>query len=133
MNISFMHLKGQGRKMTRKQWKTKIKKACNAAGTYHPSFETAIDTLAGILETRDKAEKDYIDNGSEPVIHHTNKNGAVNVVKNPALAVVEACNADALAYLRDLGLTAKGLKSIGLNIDTKEKQGLGDVLADLGI
>ena len=119
--------------MTRKQWKTKIKKACNAAGTYHPSFETAIDTLAGILETRDKAEQDYIDNGSEPVIHHTMKNGAVNVVKNPALAVIEACNADALAYLRDLGLTAKGLKSIGLNIDQKETKGLGDVLADLGI
>ena len=49
------------------------------------------------------------------------------------MAVVEACNADALAYLRDLGLTAKGLKSIGINIDAKEKQGLGDVLADLGI
>lgn len=119
--------------MTRKQWKTKIKKACNAAGTYHPSFETAIDTLAGILETRDKAEKDYIDNGSEPVVEKKYSNGAVNVVKNPALAVIEACNQDALAYLRDLGLTAKGLKSVGLNIDTQEKKGLGDVLADLGI
>ena len=37
--------------MTRKQWKSKIKKACTNAGTYHKSFETAIDTLAGILET----------------------------------------------------------------------------------
>ena len=119
--------------MTRKQWKTKIKKACKDAGTYHHSFEMAIDTLAGILETRDKAEEDYIDSGSEPVITHINKNGAENVVKNPALAVVEACNQDALAYFRDLGLTAKGLKSVGLNIEQSKKQGLGDVLADLGL
>lgn len=119
--------------MTRKQWKTRIKKACNEAGTYHPSFETAIDTLAGILEMRDQAEQDYIDGGCEAVIEHTNKNGAVNIIKNPAFAVVESCNQDALAYLRDLGLTAKGLKSIGLNIDKKQSQGLGDVLANLGI
>ena len=126
-------LKGQGTKMTRKKWKSRIKKACIEAGTYHPSFETAIDTLAGILETRDQAEQDYIDGGCEAVIEHTNKNGAVNIIKNPAFAVVESCNQDALAYLRDLGLTAKGLKSIGLNIDKKQSQGLGDVLANLGI
>ena len=42
--------------MTKQRWKNKIKKAAQAAGTYQPYFDTVIETLAGILETRDKAQ-----------------------------------------------------------------------------
>lgn len=119
--------------MTRKQWKSKIKKACTNAGTYHKSFETAIDTLAGILETRDKAEEKYLNAGSEPIVKHTNKGGATNIVKNPALAVIDSCNLQALAYLRDLGLTAKGLKSLGIEVEKKEESSFEKLFADLGI
>ena len=119
--------------MTRKQWKGKIKKACSEAGTYHKSFETAIDSVAGILEIRDKAEEKFIALGSEPIVKHTNKGGATNIVKNPALAVIESCNMQALAYLRDLGLTAKGLKSIGIEVEKKEENSFEKLFADLGV
>jgi ABC-type enterochelin transport system substrate-binding protein len=119
--------------VTRQKWKNKIKKACVEAGTYHKSFQTAIDTLAGILETRDKAEEKYIAAGSEPIVKHTNKAGATNIVKNPALVVVSDCNVQALAYMRDLGLTAKGLKSLGVDVEKKEDNSLEGILSDLGI
>ena len=119
--------------MTRQKWRNRIKKACVEAGTYHKSFQTAIDTLAGILETRDKAEEKYIAAGSEPIVKHTTKGGATNIVKNPALAVIESCNVQALAYLRDLGLTAKGLKSLGIEVEKKDESSFEKLFADLGI
>lgn len=119
--------------MTKKQWKTKIKKACTAAGTYQKFFDIAIDTVAGILETRDKAEERYINTGSEPIVKHTNKSGATNIVKNPCLVVIGDCNMQALAYLRDLGLTAKGLKSLGVTIEKEDTNSFEKLLSDLGI
>lgn len=119
--------------MTRTRWKNKIKKTCIEAGTYQPYFDIAIDTLAGILETRDKAQEKYAAAGFEPIVKHTNKGGATNIVKNPALAVISECNMQALAYLRDLGLTAKGLKSLGVAIEKTEDDSLESVLANLGI
>ena len=85
------------------------------------------------METRDKAEEKYIAAGSEPIVKHTNKGGATNIVKNPALAVIESCNVQALAYLRDLGLTAKGLKSLGIEVEKKEEGSFEKLFADLGI
>ena len=93
-------------------WKKRIKKACEEAGTYSPEFDYVIDTLAGIMENRDKAQKQFKDSGSNPVVTHTNKAGATNIVKNPALVAVMDCDAQALAYWRDLGLTPAGLKKI---------------------
>ena len=119
--------------MTKKQWKTKIKSACKKAGTYQEFFDIAIDTIAGILETRDKAEAKYVAAGSEPIVKHTNKSGATNIVKNPCLVIIGDCNMQALAYLRDLGLTAKGLKSLGVTIEKEEENSFEKILADLGI
>ena len=84
--------------MTKTKWRNKIKKACTEAGTYQKYFDHVIDTLAGILETRDKAQEKFEISGGNPVIVHTNKAGAQNVVKNPALCVVMECNTQALAY-----------------------------------
>ena len=96
--------------MIKKVWKNRIKSACEEAGTYKPCFDDVIDTLAGILEKRDDAEKIL---GKEPVIiEHTNKGGAVNLEQHPAVRLINDLNRDALTYWRDLGLTPKGLKAI---------------------
>ena len=82
------------------------------AGTYQPYFEYAIDTLAGILETRDDAQRAYEQSGRQPVM-----------------------NAQALVYWKELGLTPKGLKAINekaMKTGTK-KNTLGDALRELGI
>ena len=120
--------------MTKTKWRNKIKKACTEAGTYQKYFDHVIDTLAGILETRDKAQEKFEISGGNPVIVHTNKAGAQNVVKNPALCVVMECNTQALAYWRDLGLTPIGLKRLGeKGIIKDDGGGLAAALADLGI
>lgn len=121
--------------MTKRQWKNKIKSACEKAGTYQEYFESVIDTLAGILETRDKAQAKYEETGCNPIVKHTNKAGASNIVKNPALVVIMDCNAQALAYWRDLGLTPAGLKRLGEKglINKDNSGGLAGALAELGI
>lgn len=120
--------------MKRRAWKSKIKKACKTAGTYQPFFDSVIDSLAGILEMRDAAEVQYIENGASPVVEYTNKNGATNIVKNPALVIIMEINAQALAYWRELGLTSKAYKAMtgGLTVP-EEESSLEQVLAELGI
>ena len=121
--------------MKKSTWKNKIKKACIEAGTYQIYFDSIIDTLAGILEIRDKAQEKFEQSGGNPVVMHTNKGGATNMIKNPALVAIMDCNSQALAYWRDLGLTPAGLRRLGdkglLNKD--DGGGLADALAELGI
>lgn len=120
--------------MTRKRWRETIKSACETAGTYQPFFDSVIDTLAGILETRDKAERQFKKGGSEMVLQHTNARGATNNVKNPALVLLLDCNAQALAYWKELGLTSRSYKAMTGSLSVKvESRGFEEVLADLGI
>ena len=121
--------------MTKIKWKKLIKQACEDAGTYQSYYDSVIDTLAAIMETRDDALKQYKDEGSEPVIEHTNQGGNTNTVKNPLLVMVMDCNAQALAYWRELGLTPAGMKRLGeKSVAKKEvKASLASALADLGI
>lgn len=98
--------------MEKRRWKSKIKTACKKAGTYQPFFDQVIDTLAQLLEMRDNALEKFDQSGGNTIVKHTNKGGATNIVKNPALQVVMDCNTQALAYWRDLGLTPAGLKRI---------------------
>lgn len=121
--------------MKKSAWKKKIKRACTEAGTYAPYFDSVIDTLAGIMETRDDAAEKYTASGGQSVVMHTNKGGNTNIVKNPALVVVDDLNKTALAYWRDLGLTPAGLKRINESAlkDGQNKNTLGSVLKDLGI
>lgn len=98
--------------MKKAGWKKKIKEATEAAGTYQPFFDGVIDTLADILSKRDDAQALYEASGNQAVVKHTNKGGATNIAKNPALVVISELNTQALAYWRDLGLTPAGLKKI---------------------
>ena len=121
--------------MNKDEWKIKITQACKKAGTYREYFDSVIETLAETMEMRDDAREKYYKSGGNSIVSHTNKGGNTNIVKNPALVVIDDLNKTALAYWRDLGLTPAGLKRIN---DTalkgnSEKPTLGSVLKDIGI
>ena len=115
-------------------WERKITKACNEAGTYEPFFKLVIKQLSQIMEMRDNAMRQFKASGGQPVVAHTNKGGHANIVKNPALQVIDNCNSQALAYWRDLGLTPKGFKMLsGKDIAEKKETGFEELLAGIGI
>ena len=120
--------------MEKAEWMRKIKAACKKAGTYQPQFTYIIETLAQIMEDRDKVHEQYVSTGSHPTIIHTNKAKEQNVVKNPMLVMELDLNAQALAYWRDLGLTPAGLKKLNAEVvkDQKSAGGLEKLLAGLG-
>lgn len=120
--------------MEKKEWERKIKAACKKAGTYQPHFNYVIETLAQIMENRDKVHEDYVADGARPTVIHTNKAKEANVVKNPMLVMELELNAQALAYWRDLGLTPAGLKKLNAEVvkDQKTAGGLEKLLAGLG-
>lgn len=119
--------------MDKKAWKKKIKEQCEAVGTFNKAFLPVIDTLADTLEQRDLVYKAFLDSGGEPIVEHTNKAGATNIVKNPALVLWDDLNKSALAYWRDLGLTPSGLKKIDEKaLKPKKKDALAEALKAIG-
>jgi phage terminase small subunit len=118
---------------TKAEWKTKIITACQEAGTYRPFFDDVINTLAAIMEIRDSAVEQYEKSGGNPVVAHTNKGGHTNIVKNPALAIINEQNQQALAYWRDLGLTPRGFKQLNGDAVQKKETTFEDVLSKLEI
>lgn len=119
--------------MDRAEWKPRIEQAARDAGTYQPFFDDIIETLAGILETRDKTEEQFKQTGGNAVIQHTNKGGATNVVKNPLLVMVNDLNSTALTYWRDLGLTPKGYRQLSGKEVEKKGGGFEELLSGLEI
>ena len=120
--------------MEKKEWVRKINAACRKAGTYQPQFRYVIETLAQIMEDRDKVHDQYVASGSHPTITHTNKAKETNIVKNPMLVMECELNAQALAYWRDLGLTPAGLKKLNADAVKVKQQSAGGIerlLADL--
>lgn len=120
--------------MEKAEWIRKIKAACRKAGTYQPQFRYVIETLAQIMEDRDKVHEQYVSSGAHPTIIHTNKAKEQNIVKNPMLVMELDLNAQALAYWRDLGLTPAGLKKLNADVvkDKTASNGLEKLLAGLG-
>ena len=121
--------------MKKAGWRKKIKTACETAGTYQPFADHIIDTLAGILEMRDDAVEKFRLTGGNTIVTHTNKGGATNIVKNPALVVISEMNAQALQYWAALGLTIKSYKQIGGDPKTGGANAVTveDIFAGLGI
>ncbi len=118
--------------MNKKEWKKKIEQACNDAKTYKPFFDGVIDTLAQILETRDSVHEQYLENGAEPtIIKYTDRSNQPNVYKNPMLIMENDLNSQALAYWRELGLTAQGLKKLNVDIVKEDRVSFEDLLSEI--
>lgn len=98
--------------MTAKKWADEVRAQAKAVGTYREAYEPVIVTLATVLEQRDRAYADYIEDGARTTIEKESDRGAKNVGINPKLRAWQDLNAQALAYWRDLGLTPAGLKRI---------------------
>ena len=98
--------------MTASRWKKIIIEQTTNIGTYNKAFDPVIADLSAILEQRDAAYKQFVDEGKHLMVEKTSDRGAVNIVQNPLVTLWDKLNATALAYWRDLGLTPKGLKAI---------------------
>lgn len=120
--------------MKKADWKREIVKKCESVGTYKKEFLPVINTLADILEERDRVRTQYRQEGSHSVVEFVSDRGAVNKRKNPLLLTWEDLNKDALAYWKELGLTPAGLRK--LNAETVKGQeaagSLEKLLAGLG-
>lgn len=119
--------------MEKQEWKNRIENACKEAGTYEPAFDDVIDTLAGILTNRDEAEKQFRKMNCQPIVQHTNKGGNTNLVKNPALVVMNEMNAQAMMFWKELGLTAKAYQAMQKNGFQKKEASFEDMLSGIGI
>ena len=119
--------------MGKRKWKNRITRSCKEAGTYQNQFDDVIDTLAGILENRDRAQEQFEAMNCQPVVQHTNKKGSVNLVKNPALVIINECNAQALTFWKELGLTAKSFQSMQKAGFRPKETTFEDVLKNIGV
>lgn len=119
--------------MKKKTWIAKIKENCVAAGTYKPFFDDVIETLAGILEMRDSAQKEFENSKRGIAIEVSSRSGGTTMKKNPAYVMILELNTQALQYWRDLGLTPSGLKKINEDaMRGRKRNALADALKEFG-
>ena len=106
------------------QWRPKIKKQCVEMNTFKPSFNSAIDALAKILEQRDAAIDKFKSDGCQIMIEKVSDRGSVNPAVNPLVQLIDKLNNTALAYWRELGLTPLSYKKMqGSSAPAEEKKG----------
>ena len=118
--------------MTKSKWKKLILDQMNALSIQKDAYNPAVETLAGILEQRDKTFKEFKSSGGHSVVEYTNKGGSTNMTKNPLLILWDDLNKSALAYWRELGLTPSSYKKMTGDTPKKEKPGgLAAALASL--
>lgn len=89
-----------------------VHQKCRRLGIWHPEFEVPARRLAKIYVRIADVESRIEADSFEPVVEHTNKSGATNMVKNPLLSQIDALYDQALVYERELGLTPAALKRI---------------------
>ena len=117
--------------MTKSKYKNLILEQLLALKIYESSYDHVIESLAAILEQRDKTFREFKKSGGESVIKYTNKGGSTNMTKNPLLGMWDELNKTALAYWRELGLTPSSYKKFTGEGAKKEinKKGLAAALA----
>ena len=119
--------------MTKSKWKTVIMQQLSALHLQDDAYNSVIESLAAVLEQRDKTFTEFKKSGGKSVIEYTNKGGSTNMTKNPLLALWDELNKTALAYWRELGLTPSAYKKItgeGAKKEAKAK-GLAAALANI--
>ena len=118
--------------MKKADWRREIIKKCESIGTYRKEYLPIINTLADIMEERDRVRTRYRSEGAEVLVEKKSDRGAVNKVKNPLLTAWEDLDRIALAYWRDLGLTPAGFKKLTSESDKVQNTGgLEQLLAGL--
>lgn len=119
--------------MSKIKWKNLINKQLSALGLQNDAYDSTVESLAMILEQRDKTFEEFQDSGGKSVIEYTNKGGSTNMTKNPLLVMWDELNKTALAYWRELGLTPSSYKKLtGEGPKKKEKKkGLAAALASI--
>lgn len=119
--------------MSKTKWKNLIKKQLTALGLQNDAYESTVESLAAILEQRDKTYDEFQQSGGKSVIEYTNKGGSTNMTKNPLLVLWDDLNKTALAYWRELGLTPSSYKKLtGTGAKQEEsKKGLAVALASI--
>ena len=119
--------------MSKTKWKNLIKKQLTALGLQNDAYGSTVESLAAILEQRDKTFEEFQQNGGKSVIEYTNKGGSTNMTKNPLLVLWDDLNKTALAYWRGLGLTPSSYKKLtGTGAKQEEsKKGLAAALASI--
>lgn len=118
---------------SKKKWKNLILKQLDSLGLNEDAYESSVDSLAAILEQRDKTYQEFRDSGGKSVIAYTNKGGSTNLTKNPLLVLWDDLNKTALAYWRELGMTPSSYKKVtGTGVKREEpKKGLAAALASI--
>lgn len=118
--------------MTKNRWKALILDQMKELGVADPAYHSAVETLASILEQRDKVHKEFRASGGKAAQEYTNKAGATNLTKNPLLVLWDELNKTALAYWRELGLTPSSYKKMtGDPMKRERPKGLSAVLETL--
>lgn len=119
--------------MTAAKWRAKIKQQCEEMKTFQTSFNSAIDTLAKILEQRDAALDQFKKEGSILIIEKVSDRGAVNSGINPLVRLIDTLNNTALSYWRELGLTPSSFRKMaGTTAPAEEKKsGLAEALKSI--
>lgn len=118
---------------SKKKWKNLILKQLDSLGLNEDAYESSVDSLAAILEQRDKTYQEFRDSDGKSVIAYTNKGGSTNLTKNPLLVLWDDLNKTALAYWRELGMTPSSYKKVtGTGVKREEpKKGLAAALASI--
>lgn len=103
--------------MTKAKHKEIVVQRMKSLGVYKPEFECAIDTLAGILEDKDRNRKQWRKDGMEMVIEYTNKGGSTNKSKSPYYLNDLQYNEQILKYSKALGLTPIDAIRLGVTLE----------------
>ncbi len=97
--------------MDKTSWKTAIIAEMTASGVYREGlYDSVIDTLAGILEQRDKTYSEFIASGGESCVVRTSDRGAKNMAVNAFLKTWIELNELSLAYWRECMISPSALR-----------------------
>lgn len=114
--------------MNAKKHKESIVEQMKSLGTYRDEFAIAIETLASILENRDRNRAEWKkEDGMKMIIEYTNRGGQTNKLKSPYYLNDLQYNEQILKYCSRLGLTPGDAKKMGVVLE-EEADSLADFI-----
>ncbi len=114
--------------MDKTSWKARIISALEEIGMNKPQFSLVVDTLAEILEQRDKAFAEFLESGAKSCIVKTSDRGAQNISKNPQLLIWMDLNDTCLQYWKELCLSPASLKRLSVEAQNADKGSILEAL-----